>query len=100
VIVDQVQRLDGIRAHKTNSIVICIPRSEESEVLFDGILESLHKHPGSDEVLLEMAVEGVQVRIRANPALRVQHGPALVSDLKQLGCSVDSGAKVARASRP
>jgi DNA polymerase-3 subunit alpha len=101
VIIDQVQRLDGMLAPKTSSVLIRIPASEEKEVLFDGILDVLHKHPGSDEVVLEMVLErDIHVRVRANPSLRVQHGPALVSDLKQLGCSADTGSKAARASRP
>ncbi|MCU1265024.1 MAG: dnaE [Acidobacteria bacterium] len=100
VIVDQIQRLDGVRAIRTSSVVVRIPSSDNQEVLFDGILEVLHKHPGSDEILLEMTLEpGVQVRIRANPALRVQHGPALDSDLKRLGCAANMGSKVAQASR-
>jgi DNA polymerase-3 subunit alpha len=101
VIIDQVQRLDGILAPRTSSVLIRIPPSEEKEVLFDGILDVLHKHPGSDEVVLEMVLErDIHVRVRANPSLRVQHGPALVSDLKQLGCSTDTSREVARASRP
>jgi DNA polymerase-3 subunit alpha len=100
VIVDQVQRLDGIRPARTNSVVIRVPPADDKEALFDGVLEVLHKHPGLDDVLLEISLEpGVYVRIRVNPALRVQHSPALVSDLKQLGCSADAGNKVARASR-
>jgi len=94
IIVDQVQGLDGILANKSRSILIRIPPAEQKRVLFDGILEVLHKHPGPDEVVLEMLLDpDIQVRVRANSALRVQHGPALVSDLKQLGCLAEAGRK-------
>ena len=94
VIVDQLQRLDGILGNKTNSVVIRIPPTEPNEVLFDGILDVLHKYPGADEVVLEMLVEpDVLVRVHANTALRVRHSAALVSDLKQLGCSADLSGK-------
>jgi hypothetical protein len=96
VIVDQVQTLDGILGNKKSSVLIRIPSTEQKEVLFDGILDVLHKYPGTDEVVLEMLLEpDLHVRVRANPALRVQHSAALVSDLKQLGCSADTGSKSA-----
>jgi DNA polymerase III subunit alpha len=96
VIVDQVQKLDGIRVHKTRSILVRLPSADPTDVLFDGILDALHKHPGFDDVVLEMHIEpDLSVRVRANQALRVEHGPALVSDLKQLGCSVDTGNNLA-----
>ncbi len=96
VIVDQVQRLDGLRSKKTTSVVIRVPANQDREILLDGILEILHRYPGPDEVLLELTLEtGVNVRLRANPALKVQYAPALVSDLKQLGCLADTGNKLA-----
>jgi hypothetical protein len=86
--------LDGILANQTRSILIRIPPAEPKDGLFDGILDVLHKYPGADEVVLEMLLDpNIQVRVRANPALRVQHGPALVSDLKQLGCLSEAGSK-------
>ena len=91
IIVDQVQKLEGLRSHKVRSILVRMLSTEQDEVLFDGILDVLHKHPGAEDVVLEMEIErGVCVRVRANQALRVEHSAALVSDLKQLGCSVDS----------
>jgi DNA polymerase-3 subunit alpha len=95
IIVDLVQRLDGILANKTKSILIRIPPAEQKEVLFDGILDVLHRHPGADEVVLEMLLDpDIQVRVRANPALRAQHGQALVFDLKQLGCLAETRSKI------
>jgi DNA polymerase-3 subunit alpha len=92
VIVDQVQRLDGMLANKTGSVLIRLPLTEQKEILLEGILDVLHKHPGADEVVLEMILEpDVQVRVRANAALRVQHSRALVSELKRLGCLAETG---------
>jgi DNA polymerase-3 subunit alpha len=92
VIVDQIQRLEGLQGNKTSSLLIRMPQKAAEENFFEGILEVLHKHPGADEVVLEVLLEpGVQVRVRANPALRVQQSPALVSELKRLGCLADSG---------
>jgi len=43
-----------------------------------------------------MQIEGdVRVRVRANQALKVEHSATLVSDLKQLGCVVDTNHKLA-----
>jgi DNA polymerase-3 subunit alpha len=98
VVVDQVQRLDGILESKNNSIVIRIPSQEDAE-LFDGILDILNKHPGDCEVLLEACVErAVMVRVRASPSLRVLRSKALDSALKTLGCSilVESKPQLAR----
>jgi hypothetical protein len=65
------------------------------ESLCDGILDLLNQHPGSYEVLLERNVEpNLLVRVRANPAVRVQHSETLVSDLKQLGCAVEVASKM------
>jgi DNA polymerase-3 subunit alpha len=98
IIVDQVQRLDSIMANKSRSVLIRIPATELKEMLLEGILDVLQKHPGVDEVVLEMLLEAnVQVRVRANPALRVQHGPALDSDLKQLGCLAGTSSKAIAA---
>ncbi len=88
IIVDQVQRLDGILDSKSNSVVIRIPSMEGTE-LFDGILDVLNKHSGDSEVLLEVFVEkDLLVRVRANPALRVDRSKALDAAVQKLGCSV------------
>lgn len=93
IIVDQVQALDGIAALKTKSLVIRIP-DRDDEALCDGILDVLNKNPGAYEVLLERNVRpNLRVRVRANPAVRVQHSQTLVSDLKQLGCAVEVANK-------
>jgi DNA polymerase-3 subunit alpha len=98
IIVDQVQRLDGILANKANSVLIRVSSTEQKEMLFERILEVLHKHPGADEVVLEMILEpDVQVRIRANTQLRVRHCQALVSDLKQLGCLAETSDRLSFA---
>jgi hypothetical protein len=74
---------------------VCVPSSENNEI-YDSILEVLHKYPGSDDVILQMTIENqTVVRVRTNPALRVEHSAALVSDLKQLGCAVVSDNKLA-----
>ena len=91
--VDQVQGLEGMAALKTKSIVIRIP-ARNDQALCDGILDVLNRHPGAYEVLLERTVEpNLLVRVRANPAVRVQHSQTLVSDLKQLGCAVEVANK-------
>jgi DNA polymerase-3 subunit alpha len=87
VIVDQVQRLDGILENKNRSVMIRIPPSDDA-ALFDAMLDVLNKHPGDCEVLLETFVDReVLVRVRAHAALRVDRSRALDADLKKLGCS-------------
>jgi DNA polymerase III subunit alpha len=94
LIVDQVQRLDGVRVKKSAPVLVRL--SSPDEEVFDGLLEVLHQHPGSEDVVLEVPLENdVCVRIRANQALRVASSEALVSALKQIGCSVNTGAKPA-----
>ncbi len=99
IIVDQVQRLDGIPENKSRSVMIRIPPAED-EALYDAMLDVLNKHPGDCEVLLEAVVDReVLVRVRANAALRVNRSRALDSDLKKLGCSIansDDGAANAK----
>jgi DNA polymerase-3 subunit alpha len=96
VIVDLVQRLDGVRVSKPRSVFVGLPASSPTEDLFDNVLDALHKYPGSEDVVFEVMIsDDTRVRVRANQALRVEHNPALVSELKQLGCSVDSGNRLA-----
>jgi DNA polymerase III subunit alpha len=93
IIVDQVQRLDGVSARKTNHVVVRLPSEAQTESLLDGVLNVLNKNPGPFEVVLETKVEeDLLVRVRANPTLRVDHSRALISDLKQLGCMVEAGS--------
>jgi DNA polymerase-3 subunit alpha len=88
IIVDQVQRLDGILENKNRSVMIRIPPAEDA-ALFDAMLDVLNKHPGDCEVLLETFVDReVLVRVRAHTTLRVDRSRALDSDLKKLGCSI------------
>jgi DNA polymerase-3 subunit alpha len=97
LIVDKVQRLDGVRVKKLPPVLVRLSSREDE--LFDGLLEVLHQHPGSEDVVLEVPLENdVCVRIRANQALRVANSEALVSALKQIGCSVNPGAKPAFSS--
>lgn len=96
IIVDQVQRLDGIRVKAPRSLLVRMPSIDPDEALLDSILDVLHRHPGSEDILLELRIDGdAFVRIRVNQALRVEDCPALVSDLKQLGCSIDTEHKLA-----
>jgi DNA polymerase-3 subunit alpha len=88
VIVDQVQRLDGIVASQNNAIVIRIPAADDAQ-LFDGILDVLNKYPGACEVLLEAHInQDVLVRVRANPSLRIEQNKSLAAELKKLGCLI------------
>jgi DNA polymerase III subunit alpha len=94
VIIDRVQKLDTVLANRTSSILIRVPPADPKETLFEGLLEVLHRYPGSDEVVLEMVLEpDLRVRVRVNPALRVQQSPALVSALKQLGCLTNTASR-------
>jgi DNA polymerase III subunit alpha len=96
VIVDQIQRLDGIKVKTPRSVCVRLPANAHDEAWLDSVLDVLHRHPGSADVVLELMVEDdVCARIRVNQALRVEDGPALVSDLKQLGCSIVTEHKLA-----
>jgi DNA polymerase III subunit alpha len=89
VIVDKVERLDGMLGNKPKAVVIRVPCTTEKVELLDDILNVINKYPGVHEVILETKVEpDFLVSMRANAALRVNHSSALVSDLKQLGCVV------------
>ena len=88
IIIDQVQRLDGMLEGKNSSVVIRLPTAESAE-LFQGILDVINGHSGDSEVLLEIRVErDLLVRVRANPALRVDRSKALDVAMQKLGCSV------------
>lgn len=94
VIVDKVERLDGVLENRTNTVVVRIASPTPSTDLLDGILDVLNKHPGVCEVLLETSIEpDLMVCMRASTALRVDHSNELVSDLKQLGCLVAMTSK-------
>ena len=96
IIVDLVQRLDGVKVKTARSICVRLPLQDQNEALLDSVLDVLHRYPGSEDILLEVMLENdVVVRIRANQALRAEYSPALVSDLKQLGCLADTGHKLA-----
>jgi len=96
IIVDLVQRLDGVKVKTARSICVRLPLRDQNEALLDSVLDVLHRYPGSEDILLEVMLENdVVVRIRANQALRAEYCPALVSDLKQLGCVADTGHKLA-----
>jgi DNA polymerase-3 subunit alpha len=94
VIVDKVERLDDIVGNQINVVVIRVPAATENTELLDGILDVLNRHPGANEVLLEITVEpDLLVAMRVNAAVRVEHSKALVSDLRPLGCVVRLGSR-------
>jgi DNA polymerase-3 subunit alpha len=85
VIVDQVQSLDEMERAK-ELIVLLVPKSDDPEQLFDSILHLLNTHPGSCEVVLEIPLETMLVRVSVNSSLRVARSEKLEAALRNVGC--------------
>lgn len=97
VIVDQVQRLDGILESKAGAVMIRVPCVAD-ETLLDGVLDVINKHSGNRDVLLETILESnLVVRVRVNPSLRVELSSTLSDELARFGCAVQDDRRMLRA---
>ena len=86
IIVDQIQTMDAAMENG-EFLVLHTPQQDDYSSLFDSILSVLSSHPGDCDVTLETQVDqGITVRIKANPALRVRRSAELEEALKSLGC--------------
>lgn len=99
IIADQVQSLDDLQKNR-ELIVLQLPKSSESESLFDDVLHLMNTNPGNCDVALETQLDAdIVVRVKVNSTLRVDHSPRFDAALKELGCAVRVERATQSASR-
>ena len=86
IVVDQVQHLDAILKNR-EIVILRLPSSEDPAGLFDMVLHVVNSHPGNCDIALEYVIDNnTLVRVKVNPALRVDRSVSLLSACKELGC--------------
>jgi hypothetical protein len=86
IVVDQVQHLDAILKNR-EVVILRLPSSDDPAQLFDTVLHVVNSHPGNCDIALEYLIDNnTLVRVKVNPALRVDRSVSLMSACKQLGC--------------
>jgi DNA polymerase-3 subunit alpha len=104
VIVERIVELEQAIQQKARELIIRLPVAVESGKLCDAIRNLLEQSKGECDVFLEVLSEGVLVRMRAHPSLKVRGSASMEAALNDLGCGVRwegyaSAIRAATASR-
>jgi DNA polymerase-3 subunit alpha len=88
IVVDHVQTIEAA-ARNNEFLVLRASVQDDYSAYFDSILTILSGHPGDCDVVLETRINSdTVVKIKANPALRVQRSTELEEALKKMDCVV------------
>jgi len=100
IIADRLTELTRAIQQKARELVIRFPSSADSTQLYDAVRGLLEQSKGDCDVFLEVLSEGMLVRMRAHPTLKVQGSVEIESALRNLGCEVswDGFASSTRAA--
>jgi DNA polymerase III alpha subunit len=88
VIVEKVTELTQAVQKKAREIIIGFPDSTDSTELCEAVRNLLEQSKGDCDVFVEVVTEGMLVRVRAHPSLKVQGSAEIESALRNLGCEV------------
>jgi len=102
LIADRITELTEAVQQKAREMIIRLPVANDAQQC-ESIKDLLERSPGDCEVFVEMQVEGMTVRMRAHPSLKVQGSTQIETELRNLGCEViwegfAAPARVAAAS--
>ncbi|MDX6383297.1 MAG: polymerase subunit alpha, partial [Blastocatellia bacterium] len=88
VIVERVTELTQAVQKKAREIIIGFPETADSAQLCESVRSLLEQSRGDCDVFVEVVTEGMLVRVRAHPSLKVQGSAEIESALRNLGCEV------------
>jgi DNA polymerase-3 subunit alpha len=87
LIADRISELTQAVQQKAREVIIRLPTANDPQQS-ESIKNLLERSPGDCEVFVELQVEGMIVRMRAHPSLKVQGSVQIEQDLRNLGCEV------------
>jgi DNA polymerase-3 subunit alpha len=88
VIVEKVTELTQAMQKKAREIIIGFPDTSNPTELCEAVRNLLEQSKGDCDVFVEVVSEGMLVRVRAHPSLKVQGSTEIESALRNLGCKV------------
>jgi len=88
VIAEKLTELTQAVQQKARELVISFPATTDSGPLCDVVKNLLEQSKGDCDVFVEVVAEGMLVRVRAHPSLKVQGSAEIESALRNLGCEV------------
>ena len=100
VIVERLTELTQAIQQKARELIIRFPPSADSVRLSASVRTLLEQSKGDCDVFVEVISEGMLIRMRAHPTLKVQGSVEMESVLRDLGCDVrwDGFASYTRAA--
>ena len=87
IIVADVKAMTDVMAASLNEVAVRLPSHQLSEQYFEDLYVLMSEHPGKCNVLLDLKVGGVDVRLKSE-AGRVAISSSLESQLEAKGCRV------------
>jgi DNA polymerase-3 subunit alpha len=97
VFAERLTELTQAEQQKAREMVIRIPTKAEPTQLCEAVRTLLEHSRGDCEVFIEVLADGMLVRVRAHPSLKVQGSREIESAVRKLGCEVRwEGFAVAR----
>ena len=88
VIAEKLTELTQAVQQKARELVIRIPATTDSGQLCEVVKNLLEQSKGDCDVFVEVVAEGMLVRVRTHPSLKVQGSAEIESALRGLGCEV------------
>jgi len=88
IIVEKLAGLDQAIQQKARELVIRFPFARDSGQLCNDVKSLLEQSKGDCDVFIELLSEGVLVRLRAHPSLKVLGSAEMEAALRSLGCEV------------
>ena len=88
VIVEKITELTQAIQQKARELIIGLPDAAEAGQLCEAVKNLIEQSKGDCDVFVEVVSEGMLVRIRAHPSLKVQGSAEIEAALRNLGCQV------------
>jgi DNA polymerase-3 subunit alpha len=88
VIAEKLTELTQAVQQKAREMIIGFPAATDSAQLCEAVRSLLEQSKGDCDVFVEVVSEGMLVRVRAHPSLKVQGSAEIESALRNLGCEV------------
>jgi DNA polymerase-3 subunit alpha len=88
VIAERLTELTQAVQQKAREIIIGFPAITDSVRLCEAVRSLLEQSKGDCNVFVEIVSEGMLVRVRAHPSLKVQGSAEIEAALRNLGCDV------------
>jgi DNA polymerase-3 subunit alpha len=88
VIAEKLTELTQAVQQKAREMIIAFPAATDSTELCETVRNLIEQSKGDCDVFVELVSEGMLIRVRAHPSLKVQGSAEIESALRNLGCEV------------